>query len=103
MRIIHSNILPPKGYKAITILNVIFVRKGCDMTMEDVNHENIHWEQEKELAFVGFYLCATGIRHTETSPLSVRPMPIKVRGSISTCESITHGFTFYKSKIYGKD
>ena len=53
MRIIHSNILPPKGYKAITILNVIFVRKGCDMTMEDVNHENIHWEQEKELAFVG--------------------------------------------------
>lgn len=56
MRIIHSNILPPKGYKAINILNVIFVRKGCDMTMEDVNHENIHWEQEKELAFVGFYL-----------------------------------------------
>ena len=56
MRIIHSNILTPKGYKAITILNVIFVRKGCDMTMEDVNHENIHWEQEKELAFVGFYL-----------------------------------------------
>lgn len=56
MRIIHSNILPPKGYKAITILNVIFVRKGCDMTMEDVNHENIHWEQEKELVIVGFYL-----------------------------------------------
>lgn len=56
MRIIHNNILPPKGYKAITILNVIFVRKGCDMTMEGVNHENIHWEQEKELMIVGFYL-----------------------------------------------
>lgn len=56
MKIINSNIIPPKGYKAITILNIIFVRKGCTMSAVDVNHENIHWAQEKELLVVGFYL-----------------------------------------------
>ena len=56
MKIIENNILPPKGFKAITILNIIFVRKGYTMSAVDINHENIHWEQEKELMIVGFYL-----------------------------------------------
>ncbi len=56
MKIIENNILPPKGFKAITFLNIIFVRKGCVMSDADINHENIHWEQEKELLIVGFYL-----------------------------------------------
>ena len=56
MKIIENNILPPKGFKAITFLNIIFVRKGCTMSAVDINHENIHWEQEKELLIVGFYL-----------------------------------------------
>ncbi len=47
MKIIENNILPPKGFKAITFLNIIFVRKGCVMSDADINHENIHWEQEK--------------------------------------------------------
>ena len=56
MKIIYNNIIPPRGYKAITILNVVFVRKGLVMRDKDINHENIHWEQEKELLIVGFYL-----------------------------------------------
>lgn len=56
MKIIYNNIIPPRGYKAITILNMVFVRKGLAMRDKDINHENIHWEQEKELMIVGFYL-----------------------------------------------
>lgn len=56
MKIIENNILPPRGYKAITILNMIFVRKGVRLSDTDIRHESIHFEQEKELAFVGFYL-----------------------------------------------
>lgn len=56
MKIIHSNILPPKGYKAMTILNCIFVRKGKTLKQVDIDHEQIHWEQEKELLVIGFYL-----------------------------------------------
>jgi hypothetical protein len=56
MKVITSTIIPPKGYKAITILNIIFVRKGCTMSAVDINHESIHWAQEKELLIVGFYL-----------------------------------------------
>lgn len=56
MRQIHNKFIPPKGYKAITILNIIFIRKGCTMSAVDINHESIHWAQEKELLILGFYL-----------------------------------------------
>ena len=56
MKIIENNILPPRGYKAITILNMIFVRKGVRLSDADIRHENIHWAQEKELFVAGFYL-----------------------------------------------
>ena len=56
MKVITNTIIPPKGYKASTILNMVFVRKGCTMSKKDLNHECIHWEQEKELLIVGFYL-----------------------------------------------
>lgn len=45
MKIIYNNIIPPRRYKAITILNMVFVRKGLVMRDKDINHENIHWEQ----------------------------------------------------------
>ena len=56
MKIIYNNILPPRGYKAITLLNMIFVRKGVEIDTVTLNHETIHWEQEKELLIVGFYI-----------------------------------------------
>lgn len=56
MRIIENSILPPRGYKAITLGWFIFVRKGTNLTTKDITHESIHWEQEKELFVIGFYL-----------------------------------------------
>lgn len=41
MKVITNTIIPPKGYKAITILNMVFVRKGCTMSKKDLNHECI--------------------------------------------------------------
>lgn len=56
MKIIENSILPPKGYKAITLLNCILVRRGVKLTDTDLRHEAIHWEQQKELLIVGFYI-----------------------------------------------
>lgn len=56
MKIIENNILPPKGYKAITLGPYIFVRKGTTLSGQDVNHEAIHWKQYKETLILGFFL-----------------------------------------------
>lgn len=56
MRIIENFILPPQGYTAITIGPFILTRNKKRITPTVVRHESIHWEQEKELLIVGFYL-----------------------------------------------
>lgn len=56
MRIVYNGLIPPKGYKAITIGNVIFTRKGTSISGKDIIHENIHWLQEKEMLIIFFYL-----------------------------------------------
>ena len=56
MKVIRNKFIPFKGYFAITIGNIIFVRKECEVTDTLINHESIHYEQEKELGYVGFYL-----------------------------------------------
>lgn len=56
MKIIYNSIIPFKGYKAVNILGILFVRKGCKLTDIDINHENIHTEQIKEMLYVLFYI-----------------------------------------------
>jgi len=56
MTIIYNNIIPFKGFKAINIFGVLYVRKGCTMRDVDINHEAIHTAQMKELLYIGFYL-----------------------------------------------
>ena len=56
MKVIYNKFIPFKGFKAITILNFIFVRKEYTINELTISHENIHFEQEKELLFIGFYL-----------------------------------------------
>ena len=58
MKIIPNNILPFRGFCAINLLGILFVRKELMNTLEekDYNHERIHTEQMKELLYVGFYL-----------------------------------------------
>lgn len=56
MKIIRNNIIPFKGFAAINICGILFVRNGVKITDTLINHESIHTAQMKELWFVGFYL-----------------------------------------------
>lgn len=56
MRLIENRLIPFKGYKAINLFGVVFMRKGLRMYEADLNHEAIHTKQMKELLYVGFYL-----------------------------------------------
>lgn len=62
MKIIYNKLIPFKGFWAITILNMIFVREeyrrleGTPTEAVMINHESIHFEQEKELGFIFFYI-----------------------------------------------
>lgn len=56
MKVIYNKILPFKGYKAINLFGVLFVRSGCTMSEVDLNHERIHTAQMKEMLYVFFYL-----------------------------------------------
>jgi hypothetical protein len=56
MKVIYNNIIPFKGFKCINLFGILFVRKGCFMSDEDLNHERIHTAQMKEILCVFFYL-----------------------------------------------
>lgn len=52
--VIYNNIIPFKGFKAINLFGIIFARKQLNQI--DINHENIHTAQMKELLYIGFYI-----------------------------------------------
>lgn len=56
MKIIENKYLPLKGYKAMNICGLLFVRKGHTLRDVDYNHETIHTAQWKELWYLGFLL-----------------------------------------------
>ncbi len=56
MKVIRQPFLPLFGYKAMTIGPWIFTHRNTVLSETDIRHEGIHWEQEKELLIVGFYL-----------------------------------------------
>lgn len=56
MKLIYNNLIPFKGYKAINLFGILFVRKGCTMSEADINHEAIHTAQMKEMLYVFFYV-----------------------------------------------
>ena len=56
MRVIHNKWIPFKGFKAINLFGICFVRKPHKMTPHDYNHENIHTAQMRELGYIFFYL-----------------------------------------------
>ncbi|MGL4520794.1 MAG: hypothetical protein ACRCUJ_14290 [Phocaeicola sp.] len=55
MRLIYNNIIPFKGFKAINICGLVFVRKGCIMDEVSLNHEAIHSAQIFEWMILPFY------------------------------------------------
>lgn len=56
MVVIENTLIPFKGFKAINLFGIIFIRKGEEMTSTDLNHEAIHTAQMKELGYVFFYI-----------------------------------------------
>lgn len=56
MKLIYNNIIPFPGFKAINLFGFCFIRNGCRMSDVDINHEEIHTAQMKELGYVLFYI-----------------------------------------------
>lgn len=56
MKMIRNNLIPFKGFKAVNLFGVVFVRKECRMSEVDLNHEAIHSVQMRELFYLFFYL-----------------------------------------------
>ena len=56
MKIVRNNIIPFKGYKAVNLFGILFVRGDSVIGSVDINHESIHTEQMKEMLYVFFYL-----------------------------------------------
>ncbi|MBQ0074665.1 MAG: hypothetical protein KBT34_10770 [Prevotella sp.] len=56
MKIIPNKHIPLKGYKLLTVYPFLFTRRGVGYTADDLNHEEIHARQQKEMLLLFFYL-----------------------------------------------
>lgn len=56
MKLIYNKWIPFKGFRAINLFGVCFVREGQTMPPHSINHENIYTAQMRELGYIGFYL-----------------------------------------------
>lgn len=56
MKLIYNKWIPFKGFRAINIFGVCFVREGQAMPPHSINHEKIHTAQMRELWYIGFYI-----------------------------------------------
>lgn len=54
---IKNRLIPFKGYKAVNLFGILFVRSECfPLDAVDERHEEIHTKQMREMLYVGFYL-----------------------------------------------
>ena len=59
MKIIYNNIIPFKGFLAINLFGVLFVRgnkNNIKISQNIINHESIHTAQIKEMFYILFYI-----------------------------------------------
>ena len=59
MKIVYNSLIPFKGFLAINLFGILFVRneyKNNGLTQSTINHESIHTEQIKELGYIFFYI-----------------------------------------------
>lgn len=56
MRVIENTLIPVKGFAAINLFGVLFIRKGVKVSDRILNHEKIHTAQMKEMLYIFFYL-----------------------------------------------
>lgn len=61
MKIVYNKIIPFKGFMAINLFGICFVREEFRNISKQVfnrmiRHESIHTAQQRELLYVGFYI-----------------------------------------------
>lgn len=56
MFIVRNDIIPFKGFKAMNICGILFVRSSANLSNIDLNHEKIHSKQILEMLVVFYYL-----------------------------------------------
>lgn len=56
MKVIYNRFIPFKGFKAINLFGIFFVRKEYTIDETDIRHESIHTAQMREMLFVFFYI-----------------------------------------------
>lgn len=56
MLIIRNKVIPFKGFKAINLFGILFVRENAKLDAKTINHEEIHTAQMKEMLYIFFYL-----------------------------------------------
>lgn len=56
MKVIYNRFIPFKGYKAMNLFGIVFVRKGAKFDAYDYNHEKIHLKQMQEMLWIFYYL-----------------------------------------------
>ena len=56
MKIIRNNYIPFKGFRAINLFGILFVRGNARINERTIRHEAIHTAQMKEMLYIGFYV-----------------------------------------------
>lgn len=56
MKIIRNKYIPFKGFRAINLFGVLFVRGNAVIGEKTLRHEHIHTMQMREMLYVPFYL-----------------------------------------------
>lgn len=56
MKIIRNKYIPFKGFRAINLFGVLFVRGNAEITERVIRHETIHTKQMQEMLYIFFYL-----------------------------------------------
>ena len=56
MKIIRNKYIPFKGFRAINLFGILFVRGNAVINEKTIRHEKIHTAQMKEMLYIFFYL-----------------------------------------------
>ena len=57
MKVVKNRFIPPRGFAYVNLFGVLFTRRDRLISSVELNHEQIHTEQMKEMLYVFFYLC----------------------------------------------
>lgn len=61
MKVVRNNVIPFKGFEAVNLFGVVFIRNDREFASEEeyqttLRHEAIHTRQMQELGYLPFYL-----------------------------------------------